>query len=931
MAESVELVFLGWEKPLLKAAAQWLLERFSTGELGGGIDLSKAILVAPGRRFARQLIGELAEIGEKRGMWLSPGRIITPGEFCGLLLGDREGANASALFRGMAWGRVLRELNPTEFELLLKQRPEDSAASEWLRLGVLLDSTVGELARELIQPGEIPARSTLLVAGFQQEASKWEVIERLRVRYLEVLNSLNATDAHQAHMQTIRQDKNAGVSVGSEIVLVGIAELDKATRTAMNRSSRTIHSLVFAPQSAAESLDAIGCVRHETTELILPLEGKSIEFAEDFEDAAARAIGRIAAWSNDHAGLKLRHVSVCVPDSIVMRELRMAAEDAPGVEFHNAAGTPIGADPVVKLLASISEYLRQRTTETLARLVKHPEVERIVGPRLRDAETADQKWIRLVDEAGVIHPGAEPEKSGIVASLAAMLVDGILKLRRENAPISEHLENVFAMLERVFGEVEIEETQKETFTLIGRSIAELRTCQVLLGPIPGWRAIELLLVAIEDQVRTDDSARGSIEALGWLEAAVDHAPFMVIVGLNEGIVPRGRVEDSLLPERVRRDLGMATGETRAARDAFLMRGLLCSRKQGGQVWAIVSKKDAKGNPLKPSRFVFACDDDEVLARLKRFTSESPEPARYAINSQPAGADDRAAREAFPIAPQHAIKPPAAIHATAFADYISSPYVFFLKHVARLKEVQESSGEVDPMAMGIVIHDVLKGLKGSGLEASTDADALEGWALAELESQLERMPAKRLAAVRQIQIEAAKRRLRMFARVQATHAADGWRVIETEWKAEPPVVLNVTRGKVELRGQFDRLDQRGEEWLVLDYKTNERAEAPERKHKQKNKGWINLQLPLYAAILRLCGKCPAGTRVGYFSLPKTSAEGCVAIAKWTPADFDEAEAKAKEIVEAVLRGEFELGDDPREGGAFARLCGISLLNTTENDE
>lgn len=929
MAETVELVFLGWEKPLLTAASEWLTERFLTRELGGGIDLSKAVLVTPGRRFARQLLGELTEIGEARGLWVSPGRIITPGEFCGTLLGDLDGANASAMFRGMAWGRVLRELEPADFELLLKQRPEDGAASEWLKLGMLMDSTVGELARELIEPGEIPARSAHL-AGFQQEAGKWEVIERVRIRYLELLSRSGTADGHQSHMQTLREAADSGSASDGEIVLIGIAELDKATRTAMDRSRRSFHSLVFAPSSASDALDNIGCVRPGSTESLLPLEGDSIEFADDFEDAAARAIGRIAAWSDEQANLHPRDVSVCVPDAAVMRELRIAADDAPGVEFHDAAGNPIGAQAVVKLLTATSEYLRQRTNETLARLVKQADVERCISRRMQDVQIQDRKWVRWVDEAGVIHPGAEPEKSGEVTSLTAQLVDELLQPGRQSSSLSEHLDGVFGMLVRVFDEVEIAEDLKNTLALIGGAIVELKSCQELLGPIPGWRAMELLLVAIEDEVITDESKRGSIEALGWLEAAVDRAPFMVIVGLNEGIVPRGKVEDSLLPESVRRDLGMATGETRAARDAFLLRGLLCSRQKTGQVWSIVSKKDADGNPLKPSRFIFACDDDEVLVRLKRFTSEAPEPSRFAIESRTKNADDRIAREAFPVAPQHTITPPTTVHATAFADYISSPYVFFLKHVARLKEVQESSGEVDPMAMGIVIHEVLRSLKGSGLEASTKADALEEWAIASLEAQLERMPAKKLAAVRQIQIEAARRRLRTFARVQAKHAEDGWRVIETEWKAEPAVVLEVEQGKVELRGQFDRIDQRGGEWLVLDYKTSDRAEKPERKH-QRKKEWVNLQLPLYAAILRMCGKCPVGTKVGFFSLPKTSEDGCVSIAEWTPEDFDEAEAKAKEIIEAVLRGEFDLGDDPREGGAFARLCGISLLETSESDE
>ncbi len=915
----VERLELGWDQPLLESAGEWLAQAYETGTLGGGIDLSGVLLVTPGRRFARELLAELVTTGEKRGRWVSPGRVITPGELCGELLGDSEGNVASGLFRGMAWGRALREADGKDFEAILKRRPADDAAAEWLRLGMMLDATVGELARELILPREVPERCPEL-KQFGEEA-KWEAIERVRVAYLGLLGESGLEDGHQSHL--VRLNDATGADLNErEVVLVGIVELDRASRAALARSGRSVRALVFGGPESAAWVDELGCVRADGSERRIGLRGEAIEFAEDFDDAARRTIGRVAAWTEEHRGLTARDVSVCAPEAAMSRALRVGTENVPGLEFHDAAGEPVGARSIVKLLARVMEHAREGNAETLARLAKRPEIERLVSGRI-----GETKWLRRVDESGVTSPGARGrDLIGIPAAVGG-LVDGLLGLREGIAPISEQLMGVRSVLERVYDGMELPAREAQAAEQIALAMAELEGSSAMFGRVSAWRAIELLLGAIEGGVIAEDARRGSVELLGWLEAAVDRSPYVVIAGLNEGMVPRGKVEDPLLPEGVRWKLGMPNGETRAARDAFLLEGMVRSREKTGGLWAVVAKRDDEGNPLKPSRFVFACGEEEALARVKRLTSDVSEAPRFnATNADAAAKGDLAA---FPLAPTHAMEPPTSVRATAFAEYIHSPYVFFLKHVARVCEVEESAGEIDPLAIGTALHDVLKSFRASGLTASTRAEEIEEWALDGLRAEVDRMPTKKLAAVRDVQIEVAKRRLRTFARVQAGHAAKGWRPVETEWEAVPEASLDIGGVPIRLRGRIDRIDRRGDEWLVLDYKTGEKPINPEKKHFKKE--WCDLQLPLYAAIWRMSKKQADWAKVGYFLLPRESEKGEVAIAGWGEAEFVDAERRAKEILAAVLRGEFGLGEDTHGNGAIARLCGVTLLETGEEGE
>lgn len=413
------------------------------------------------------------------------------------------------------------------------------------------------------------------------------------------------------------------------------------------------------------------------------------------------------------------------------------------------------------------------------------------------------------------------------------------------------------------------------------------------------------------------------------------------------MVPKGRVEDSLLPEGVRAALGMATGRTRAERDAFLLEGMLRSRARSGGVWTICLKRDGEGNPVRPSRLLFRCEDDEAIRRIERMVSDIPEPARFEavtgerkVTEDPENALSVRMRIGFPVAPMHEMVPPKSVGATAFKEYLRSPYVFFLKQVAKLEEMDEPSVEADQRLMGNVIHEVLREFGRGEAKAERREEPIAEWVLQKFESQLSELPARRVSAVREVQIEVAKRRLRTFARVQAGHAAEGWEIVETEWVTPKPVEIVAPSGRVVLTGRLDRIDvRRGaggagdagrDEWLVLDYKTGDTGKAPDKTH-FKSKKWADLQLPLYVYMLRMSGLAPDGAKAGYFLLPKKSEDGKIEMVEWTAVRFAEAEALAVQIVEDVLNRKFEPGDDPFEEGAIARLCGVTLIEADEEGE
>jgi len=922
----IERIFMGWERSLIESGAAWLASRFATNQAGSGIDFQRVLVVVPGRRFGRELVAEVVGIGEKTESWVSPGRVITPGELSALLL-DGGAQRAPGLLRAMAWGEALRRLPVAEFDAILKRRPDDDSAGEWLRLGETVDASVGELARELFSASEVGER-----AGDVQdsgEGPRWRSIGAAQKTYEELLEGAGVRDGHMARLEILR----GGVAVPpeglTEIVLIGVVELDRASREALARCPLPVRALVFAPEGEAGKVDEYGCVSALVRDRVA-IDAQNVEFAEDLSDGARRVVGRIAAWTSDPSetsGAKVisaRDVTVCAPEPAIGLELALAAKEVDGIAFHDAAGEEVGLASVVKLLAALAEFVREETIEACAKVAKRPEIEKWIETTVR----AENGWIDRMDRSAISAPGVlVGEYDGPDAAVVRAIADLCRDMTNAGEGLSARLDGLIAILERVYEGVELNEREAGAMRAIAGVVAECRAGAAWMKAIDGWRAVELVLEALGDARQPEASRRGEVEVLGWLEAAVDRAPYVAVLGLNEGMIPTGRVEDALLPESVRRVLGMATGESRAERDAFLLEGLIRSRERRGGVWFVCAKRDQEGNPLKPSRLLFRCDDEEALARVERMVDELPEKPRFKAEQRVAEEEAVGSEDGFPLAPIQEMEPPREVHVTAFREYLRSPYVFFLKRVARLKELSEPSPEADQSEMGIVLHAVLSefGAKESG--ALLREDDIAAWALDRFSSLIADSPRQRAITVRDIQVEVAKRRLRTFAHVQAEHAATGWRVHSTEFEPASPIILEVPEGKIGLTGRIDRIDVRdgplGVEWLVLDYKTADKAKTPEYVH-QKGDEWRDLQLPLYVFLLQTIEPRAKLVKAGYFQLPKASSEGVIEFAEWDGAAFEGAIERAREIAGAMLRKEYPLGDDPFESGGLARLCGVTLI-------
>ncbi|MDD5385101.1 MAG: PD-(D/E)XK nuclease family protein [Gallionella sp.] len=155
--------------------------------------------------------------------------------------------------------------------------------------------------------------------------------------------------------------------------------------------------------------------------------------------------------------------------------------------------------------------------------------------------------------------------------------------------------------------------------------------------------------------------------------------------------------------------------------------------------------------------------------------------------------------------------PASVSISAYNSLVACPYQFYARHILRLNELDEVQEGIEKRDYGERVHDILRRFHERYPQVS-------GHPADELEASLRRISEEVFADLLQQDFAARAWLARWFAALpaylewQTENEAQGWRYAEAEsafdWELEG----------VRLRGRIDRLDARGEEKRVLDYKT-----------------------------------------------------------------------------------------------------------------
>jgi len=898
----LERVYLGWDRPFLTRAADWLLEQRDA--------LAGLCVVVPTSQAGRRLCEAMAE---RAGALLSPS-ITTPGS----LLKTSDPVVATDWMERVAWMEVLEHVEDwTAYQDLFPEAP--GTKGEW----------ESGLARELLnlrrdlQENGLTLAAAARVLGSSVEAGRWDALARLE-------NLMEAT-LHSWNLKSRSRVLAKGVPLPTDItgiVLAGVTEMPPLLEKALLAWNGPVTVLIGASESESAWFSPVGRPLEIWSGRTMPWpqgDWGLVTLVADLRQEATEALRLVS-----ERGTPSNEVALGSTDAEAGSELARTFTRAGWPTFHPAA-LPLTTG-LARWLTLWSAWLTDPLLATASDLFALQETDSLTGiGRAHYAESLSRLrngWlVTRPDDLRHRMAGADFRTDARRKSAESLLraIESLERWRAEmmTGGFPTAMEHLLSVLGNSGGE-----NADQAATMMDWLDGAAPLMKRVKRGATFW--LDLMLEDIPSPTPQPPDGR-VIDVQGWLELFFEPGRHLVLCGMNEGKVPARKIDGPWLGETAGKQLGLTVNSDRAARDAFLYHSMVEARRETGHVDVICTKTAPGGEALLPSRILLASEREDLPERV-RFLFRSIEPPEAGLRWH---ADWKWQPRKVDLPDHFAV--------TALADYLACPFRFYLKRALRMQSPEPGRLEWNARDFGNIAHDVLEHW-GSDTEARdfSKTEAIHKWLSAELDRIVTAQFGKRVPLAVRIQTEALRQRFAWLARIQACSRAEGWEVIEVEHQFEIPI------GNTLLSAKIDRIDRHRDDGRlrVLDYKTGKLAsvdsahrtriiastvmpehlgeDSPaiytgESKGKTVDFRWTNLQLPLYAeAVRRRDGVVPA---LCYFRLGNTEAD--ILIQEWTDfssTDLGAAMACAEWIIAQIKALVFWPPAEKTDYDDFSILCG-----------
>jgi ATP-dependent helicase/nuclease subunit B len=880
--------FLDWSRPALDQAAHFLTDGWKTGPL----DLRDIFIVVPTRHAGRRLRERLAGAAAERNSAVLIGSVET----------------ASALFAPPTAGKPLTDPFSTQ---ALWQRTLAATRPDSLTALFPLDTAHASAASAANAEHLARLRALLTEEGYtftsfdrefgekNPEPERWDCLARLETEYVRQVRSAGLRDDATEKIASARRPVLPDNT--RRVVLLFVPDPPPLAIAALNALSDKVPVTVcvHAPEADADRFDAWGRPIPDAWEHSeRPLRHEDVERCDD----AAAMVEQIRRRIHELPA-KRRHdmtIGVGTPDTAA--QLRLAL-DRNGIPAFDPAGTPAANLPLFHIVRQLFALHREPTFQAFMALARLPEV-------LRRFEflSSDSVLLEVLDDFQEKHLPATIEDARPPAArtkrwlpVAAAIAE-VAEWRRllDAQPLTTALPAVLARLYQ--GQRATEDLVTAAETLNGLLDRFSR-----IEPLCPNRAetMALFLRAMESQSLPSDRPAEAVDLLGWLELAWEDAPVLLLADMNDGLIPETVTGDPFLPDNARQTMTLRDNRMRFARDAHTLETILRCRP-AGNVRLFVPRRNPRGDPLKPSRLLFQCADDELAPRALYLMADAVSP--FAISERTPGWRVR------PSLPD-ALPPITRVSVTGLRDFLACPFMFYLKRVLGMEPI-EPIGELDAMAFGTVAHEAFEAFAQSEYRDTDDPALIERVLQGAVNSIFRERYGDPLALPLLVQRDLLLQRMAYAAQVQSGLRKENWRIVAGEQKFELPL------GSLKLNGRIDRIDEHADGRLrVIDYKTTRDSSYPATQHLRKvtahtnaqswaftsdgKRRWVDLQLPVYRRWCETAHKDRIGRiECAYFALPDAVTE--TAVLPWSDLDTattGEAWSCAERIAARIAAGAF----------------------------
>jgi len=870
--------FIGWEQPPLLEFSRLLQEVICPDRT-----FDKLLIWVPSSRAARHLENELF-LREVPAEAFHPPSCVTPAQYF-RQIADHDGV-ASTSQCLYAWKQAIKKIDYRELRSIfpeLDSQPGDEWAYEIAEQFI-------DLRARLVE--ENHSFASIAELNGLHDPDRWSTLKIIEAEYFAQIRSANLKDPDTCICES--QPGMADAFPFKRLILTGILNLSKRQESfisLLEESGVPIDIYIPCDPANMDKFDRFG----------RPLSGSWIcePIGKDLLDGV---IHRVATPRETIAQItKLSRSYSTDADTLVIG----TPDDEIGAfcinqgildkcEFYSPDGIPFAHTAWGKLVTGILNWKTAMDLPGLAELVNHAffrkwmefnEVDVLAIQTALNCLSAKHLFQNLQQlNDGNLGPIAEV---GMVRHLSKN-IDALLSVNREN----RITEMVWHFVQNMARCNDLTDDLADSLKILEEVLQQLDDA-IRSGNIPPADQVILLESQLKRIRHYPERKMEQRPVVGWLELSWETSPHLVILGLPDNKVPGAFAADSFITPMLCRKLGFYGPEEEAAFHSFRLNLILQSRKKWGKLDIILTDRDLSGDPVLPCRFLFQACESESLERINVLLAER----NYSRKSYPRefGASVR-------------IPEPGELNSmsvTGFAAYLRDPFEFLLERRLHWEAPQPFTMEMDPLMFGDLAHRVLQSLNQSDTgSALTTAEDIFAFLEKEVNDLMLQLFGGDLNVPLQIQGNSLLERLRAASGIIARERQGGWMPYRVEWAFHDETDFQIDG--VCIRGKIDLLEVNSQsgEYRIIDYKTSEKSEAPERVHLQKlnsssrepmfaetdfnvgNKSyrWKDLQLPLY----QMAVEKSLGVRPGCAYLCLGKAVKDIRLQEWSP---DDAHASA----------------------------------------
>lgn len=317
-----------------------------------------------------------------------------------------------------------------------------------------------------------------------------------------------------------------------------------------------------------------------------------------------------------------------------------------------------------------------------------------------------------------------------------------------------------------------------------------------------------------------------IQVMGMLESRCLDFEHVIILGMNEGTMPKRSVNPSFIPDSLRRANGMAVLENQDAISAYLFYRLL---QRSEKVTLVYDGLGGDTEAAEPSRFIRQLAYE---SKLKFNYLQQEQPVRIESSNViviPKQGKVWKEMESFfyngnPFKITN-------ISATAFTTYLACTLQFFFRYVAKIKEPEEVAENLEANQIGSALHQALEWFYADLIKTDTviTADRIDQklpeipeYCRAALSQVLfkNRAQLKHVNSMQQIVLQIVAEYMKAI--LAHDHLHSPFQVVELEnkkdYKYHFPIEISGQKKYLQLYGILDRVDEKDGQTRIVDYKT-----------------------------------------------------------------------------------------------------------------